>query len=678
MTGFVRLRRHLPALLFTVLFISGCANTETYRVAYTEAQQKSSTGQLTAGVAHADITPPPGLPRAGYSMWSTTGEGFRNRLAARAFYLKDAEGNALAIVQTDLLAGSRILQGKVAEVVAQKTDIDAGNLAITATHTHSGPGQYLGSAFYNKHASHKDGFDPIYFDFLVKQLSTAIIEAYESQQPAKIATGRTDVWGWTRNRSLEPYLNNDTTENLANTASDAFHAINPALYMVRIDTQQEDGTYKPAGAFASFSIHGTGVPERDPFFNADIWAYIQNDVKWAIEKAYDTEQAVVFGAFEGTHGDMAPASRLEMLGQIESRRVGKGIAKHAWNLFQSLDTELSDTLSLRTATRELDIRNNNTYGDVSICEEAAAGNTLAAAPFEHTSPVIGYLPFFKQGSRRTFFTNNCNGERRILGFDSLQRILEPKDSFPRTVLFQAFQIGDMAIIPLPYEITAESGKRIEDGVRDIYKNHGQSIRHVMVSSLANGYTGYMTTPEEYAIQYYEGGHTIYGKYTQPVITGHAVNLVDSLLQGSDNVRDLPDTQEYTLKTRQFVPDAVEPNESIRSVLTAPEYKHAYSNEEGHWAFKWQDVGPGLINLHKPLISIESSENGKEWAPLVVNEIPVDDNGYDIAIQMLEDEGEFAEYTAYWYNPVFEGKKRQFRFAIQARANQPVLYSPAFR
>ncbi|WP_211827638.1 neutral/alkaline non-lysosomal ceramidase N-terminal domain-containing protein [Kistimonas asteriae] len=678
MTGFIRQRLYLPGILFVSLLLTGCANTETYRVDYAKSKQQAATGQLTAGVAQADITPPPGLPRAGYSMWSTIGEGFRNRLAARAFYLKDAEGNSLAIIQTDLLAGSRILQGKVAEVVARETDIDAGNLAITATHTHSGPGQYLGSAFYNKHASHKDGFDPVYFDFLVEQLSSAVISAYQSQKPAKIATGRTDVWGWTRNRSLQPHLNNTTTEGLTDTASDTFHAINPALYMVRIDTEHEDGSYKPAGAFASFSIHGTGIPERDTFFNADIWAYIQNDVKWNIEQAYSTQQPVVFGAFEGTHGDMAPASRLEMLGQIESRRVGQGIAAHAWDLFQSLDTDLSDTVSLRTATRELDIRNHNTYGNYSICDEAAAGNTLAAAPFEHTSPVIGYLPFFKQGSRRTFFTDNCNGERRILGFDSLQSILEPKDSFPRTVLFQAFQIGDMAIIPLPYEITSESGRRIENRIRETFEKHGQSIRHVMVSSLANGYTGYMTTPEEYAIQFYEGGHTIYGKYTQPVITGHTVELVDSLLQSSDNIRDLPSSQEYTLKTRQFMPDAVAPQKELRAVLAAPEYQHAYANEEGYWAFKWQDVGPGLISLHKPLISIETSYDGEKWMPLVVNNIPVDDNGYDIGIQMLEDEGQHAEYAAYWYNPIFEGKKRQFRFVIQARVNQPAFYSPAFR
>ncbi len=31
--------------------------------------------------------------------------------------------------------------------------------------------------------------------------------------------------------------------------------------------------------------------------------------------------------------------------------------------------------------------------------------------------------------------------------------------------------------------------------------------------LANGYIGYLMTPEEYDQQHYEGGHTVYGKWT---------------------------------------------------------------------------------------------------------------------------------------------------------------------
>jgi len=37
--------------------------------------------------------------------------------------------------------------------------------------------------------------------------------------------------------------------------------------------------------------------------------------------------------------------------------------------------------------------------------------------------------------------------------------------------------------------------------------------HVVISALANTYVDYITTPEEYNVQRYEGASTIYGPYT---------------------------------------------------------------------------------------------------------------------------------------------------------------------
>ena len=37
--------------------------------------------------------------------------------------------------------------------------------------------------------------------------------------------------------------------------------------------------------------------------------------------------------------------------------------------------------------------------------------------------------------------------------------------------------------------------------------------HVIITGLANTYTSYVTTPEEYSVQRYEGASTIYGPYT---------------------------------------------------------------------------------------------------------------------------------------------------------------------
>ena len=54
---------------------------------------------LLAGVAERDITPPVGIPKMGYSAWAREADGFRNRLKARAFYLKPKQGEPVVVLQ---------------------------------------------------------------------------------------------------------------------------------------------------------------------------------------------------------------------------------------------------------------------------------------------------------------------------------------------------------------------------------------------------------------------------------------------------------------------------------------------------------------------------------------------------------------------------------------------------
>lgn len=665
-------------LLISVLI--ACSEHSTLNVDNIQALKSNSAPNFMAGAATADITPPPGyLPRAGYATWSTIGEGFRTRLYARAYYLRDRQGDSHLIVQTDLASGSRILHTRLGERLAKHTDINASNLTITTTHTHSAPGQILGSQFYNKHISHKSGFASGYFDFLVKQISDAAIKAYQQQRPAKLATGKIDIWGQTRNRSIQAHVENNNIENKSTADNRTFHQINPSLYMVRIDGVNKNGQYEPMGAFASFSIHGTALPQQETLFNADVWAYIHKDWEQFITHTYRPSQPIHVSAFEGTHGDIAPAQRFGMAGYIEARRIGQGIAKKVSSLYRQLDDQLTDQVDISSAIRQVNIREDNTIDGYEICSEAAAGMTLAAAPLEHTSPVIGYLPFFKQGSRRWGDEkDNCQGRKRILGFSLLQPIFEPKDSFPDYVLFQLVKINDLVMVPLPFEVTTESGNRIANAIKQQFDDAKTPIQKVMVSSLAGGYTGYVTTPEEYGRQYYEGGHTIYGKQTLPYLTAHSSQLAQDMLNSTEPVIELPDQWQYHFEVERFLPLPT-PASGQRRVLEKPIYTHASTNQEGQWTFSWVDVNASKIELHRPLLSIETRLDEEAWVPLKVDGVTVNDEGYDMAIRIIEtDAGHgMAEYSAYWYNPLFDGEQRQYRFVVQPRGQQAILYSPAF-
>ena len=670
--------RLLPIVIILAM-LAACSEYKTSTSHHVKALDIMPPKHFMAGAETVDITPPPGyLPRAGYATWSTIGEGFRTRLYARIYYLRDIDGDSQLIIQTDLASGSRILHTKLGEILAKQTDINASNLTITATHSHSAPGQILGSQFYNKHISHKSGFASGYFDFLIKQISTAAIKAYKQQRPAKLATGKIDVWGQTRNRSIQAHVENKNVSNKSTADNRTFHRINPALYMVRIDGLTAHNQYEPMAAFASFSIHGTALPQQETLFNADVWAYIHKDWEQFVINTYRPSQAVHVSAFEGTHGDVAPASRFGMLGYIEAKRIGQAIAKKAIELYRQLDSQLTDQVNIQSAIRHVNIRENNTIEDYEICKDASAGMTLAAAPLEHTSPIIGYLPFFKQGSRRWGDEeDNCQGRKRILGFSMLQPLFEPKDSFPGYVLFQLVKINDLVMLPMPFELTTEAGYRLENTVKSSFANASIPIEHIMISSLAGGYTGYVTTPEEYGRQYYEGGHTLYGKDTLPYLSAHVSKLTDDMLSNENPVIELPRKWEYQFNITQFIPDKINASGN-RKVTLVPVYTHASVNEEGYWQFNWRDLNATKIASHKPLISIETRLNN-DWVPLKVDGMLINDEGYDIALRVIEPtlKKGMAEYAAYWYNPLFEGEQRQYRFVIQARENQPMLYSPAF-
>src|SRR4029079_18393701 len=76
---------------------------------------------LLAGAAEVDLTPPPGMPKAGYSANAHLGSGFRSRLRARVVHLRSAAAS-VAIVQCDLLGGSAVVQHLVAQAIAEDTD----------------------------------------------------------------------------------------------------------------------------------------------------------------------------------------------------------------------------------------------------------------------------------------------------------------------------------------------------------------------------------------------------------------------------------------------------------------------------------------------------------------------------------------------------------------------------
>ena len=99
---------------------------------------------------------------------------------------------------------------------------------------------------------------------------------------------------------------------------------------------------------------------------------------------------------------------------------------------------------------------------------------------------------------------------------------------PVVLPLQYFRLGELAIIGFPGEITTEAGRQLRDLCAEILKEAG--IRYVVISTYANSYFGYCTTFEEYQLQLYEGGHTVFGSRTHDAFRTEFKNMLSECLK----------------------------------------------------------------------------------------------------------------------------------------------------
>jgi neutral ceramidase len=630
---------------------------------------------LLAGAVDVDITPPPGMPKAGYSANAHHGSGFRTRLRARVLHLR-AGGTSLALVQCDLLGGSSVVHHLVARAIADHTDVPLAGLMIGATHTHAGPGQYLGTDFYNRFASNRSGFDPAFAQFLVERISDGIIEAVATRRPAQLAFGSTEVWGLTRNRSLNAHVRNRSVEDTSTAPQRKFWSVNPQLHLLRVDeaTDRTSGGTQPMGAMVIFSVHGTGVPMKAHEYNADIWAYLVGELGHRIE-ASTGHQAVV-GAVEGTHADVAPAIRPGTAGHLEAARLGRAIGAEAAELYEQLATSLRTDVTLGAGLREVELEKHPSIGAVTLPRRPAVGAALIGGAHENVTPIVHKVPPFGPGRPKRFGRPHPQGPKWVIGSRWLQPIVLPLRSFPRVLPVQTIRIGDAVVVGLPFEVTVESGRLIADEVDKAIA--ASDATRVIVSSVANEYCGYAATADEYELQHYEGAHTLYGPNTQAFLAAHAAELAGVVVRAapeSPSLQEVPAERSFDLRVHRHLPRP-EASTPARRLLGHARFVDPTRTADGYWEVEWCDVAPANLHWHEPLVRVEASD-GDGWFPATHHGVRVDDQGSALQVTHhgADASGEH-RYSVRWWNPLFQGG-RSHRFVLLANNGRPEVASAPF-
>ncbi len=114
---------------------------------------------------------------------------------------------------------------------------------------------------------------------------------------------------------------------------------------------------------------------------------------------------------------------------------------------------------------------------------------------------------------------------RELGYMSYFGGLEETEYLPQEATLQLVQVGEQYVLTLPFELTTQAGRVL---LEQTAKKLGVEDDRVLIVPYANGYNGYVTTPSEYEVQQYEGGHTLYGPNTLGGICTVMAGLVDRL------------------------------------------------------------------------------------------------------------------------------------------------------
>ena len=135
---------------------------------------------------------------------------------------------------------------------------------------------------------------------------------------------------------------------------------------------------------------------------------------------------------------------------------------------------------------------------------------------------------------------------------------------PEVIELQVFRIGSLLILTNPSEITTMAGRRIIKAMQTLISGFLGDTEDfiILLTTISNGYSSYLTTFEEYHAQRYEGSSTLYGPYSLDAYILQYTKLVKSLFAPSEgttsttesdaNQAMIPDQSDQYLQLSRFV------------------------------------------------------------------------------------------------------------------------------
>jgi neutral ceramidase len=525
------------------------------------------------GVGISDITGEAAeVGMMGYASPVQRTSGIHQRLRARAFIVADAvTRRSVVIVITDTGLVTQAVHQAVLKRLADRHggQYHAGNVLISATHTHAGPGGYSHYALYNITVL---GFQPRTFEAIVDGIVEAIDKAHAARAPGDILLNQGELHTASRNRSPLAFRLNPAQDRAAFPAE-----IDPLMTVLSF---RQGG--QPIGSLSLFPTHGTSMTNRNTLISGDNKGYAA--WHWEHEHAggrYRHDKTPFVAAFAQTNpGDMSPNLNLKPgSGPTEdefenTRLIGLRQFDTALHLAGTASATLQGGVDHRM--RYVDMSRVKIDGRYTVdghaqrtCTAALGARFAAGSTEDGPGPGIAREglpnPFLSAVGTVLFWPSEtlrqCHGAKQV--------VLPVGDMplgnwVPQVLPVHLVRIGQLYLATLPAEPTVMAGWRIR---RQLARTLGVDAKQVLILGYTNAYTQYITTFEEYSLQDYEGGSTLFGPHTQAAYQQELDRLAQDMAAGRPSANTL---QPPDLSASQF-------NVQRDVVMDMPAFGHAFGD-----------------------------------------------------------------------------------------------------
>ena len=414
-----------------------------------------------AGAATSNITPPLGMEIVGNFAPRPIAKHVHDELHVRCLVLDDGTTKIAFAVADNLQLASDIWDEAKKKLTAD-TGIPASHLMFSATHTHSSV-----AAVTNTDAS----LD--YRSFVISRVVDGVKRALNNLEPARIAWGTGKLPQWVGNRrwllkegftNPNPFGGEDRavmnpSSTLIPKLAGPAGPTNPEVYILSV--QSTDG--RQIALLANYWLHYVGGVNRE-----DLSADYFGEFCGLIEKELGNSCVGILA--NGPCGDVnsndysgkTPAVSYKPYEKI--KRVASDLAHEVLRVRQTLVYQ--DWVPLKAAASQLEL---NVRRPTPEMVQWAEG--VLAKPKDAKSKHRLELPY-------------------------AERVMAARSAKPDTVLvtIQAFQIGDLGITSIPFEVFTETGLEIKAN---------SPFKDTFTIELANGSNGYLPTPKHHDLGGYE-------------------------------------------------------------------------------------------------------------------------------------------------------------------------------